>query len=421
MGSEPDFPTIAIQLGAMFKPSGPVSRKDLFFGRQSQIRQVCDAINQEGMHAILYGEAGVGKTSLANVLREFITSARPIICPHVNCDSSHDYASLWRAVFSEIRFITQKPPMSFQGETTITATPLAEKVTAEITPLTVRSVLTELSQSALVYVILDELDKLDHGLPRKLMADTIKLFSDRSVPATLVLVGVADDVNGLIGDHRSIERCLKQIHLPRMGRDDIEQIPRNGYASVGMDIDADALNAISGLSKGLPHFAHLLSLHAGRAAIDSKRLIVQHADIGPAVDAAVEQVDESIMHAYQRAIHSTKKEAKYKQVLLACAMAETDEFGNFSPINVVDPFQKIMNKTGVTTDKFSKHLKAFCDNDRGPVLKMYGHEYNWTYRFVNPLLQPYSIMCGLREDLISESELKLNFDSTGQGRLKLRS
>jgi hypothetical protein len=38
----------------------------------------------------------------------------------------------------------------------------------------------------------------------------IKVLSDNSVPATLVLVGVADSVDALIVEHQSIERALVQ-------------------------------------------------------------------------------------------------------------------------------------------------------------------------------------------------------------------
>ena len=54
-----------------FNPSGPVSDRDLFAGRESQLTDILGAVGQSGQHAILFGERGVGKTSLASLTHEF--------------------------------------------------------------------------------------------------------------------------------------------------------------------------------------------------------------------------------------------------------------------------------------------------------------------------------------------------------------
>ena len=51
-------------LNEVFSPISPIKRRDFFFGRRIQLEDVVDAINETGQHAILYGERGVGKTSL---------------------------------------------------------------------------------------------------------------------------------------------------------------------------------------------------------------------------------------------------------------------------------------------------------------------------------------------------------------------
>src|SRR5947209_1144915 len=56
------------KLRAVFKPTTPINSFDLFCGRQNESRSLVAAVNQNGQHAILFGERGVGKTSLANIL-----------------------------------------------------------------------------------------------------------------------------------------------------------------------------------------------------------------------------------------------------------------------------------------------------------------------------------------------------------------
>jgi MoxR-like ATPase len=62
-------------VSAAFTPAAPVDDADLFADRPEQVMACVDALFQKGLHVALYGERGVGKTSLANVLPALIRSA----------------------------------------------------------------------------------------------------------------------------------------------------------------------------------------------------------------------------------------------------------------------------------------------------------------------------------------------------------
>ena len=227
--SKSDLQTKALQLGQIFKPASPIDQEDLFCGRQTQIRNVVDAINQTGQHVIMYGERGVGKTSLANVLVSKLRAGnRVIVAPHVNCDNGDDYASIWRKVFSEITVISEKRSPGFVAKIEKTVGCLADQIKGHITPDSVRKLLTSVGENSMLLVILDEFDKIPKKNVRSLVADTIKVLSDRATPSTIVVVGFADDVNGLIEEHQSIERCLVQVPMPRMSPVELEMIVTNG-------------------------------------------------------------------------------------------------------------------------------------------------------------------------------------------------
>lgn len=172
------------------------------------------------------------------------------------------------------------------------------------------------------------------------MSDTIKLLSDRTAPVTIIVIGVADDVTGLIEDHRSIERCLAQILMPRMPQDELELIVTKGFGKVGMTTTGPVAAEISGLSKGLPHYIHLLALYAGRDAIDRKTLTVNSTHVENAIKSAINQAQESIRTDYDKATYSVKKDTLYESVLLACSMAETDEFGRFQPTSLIKRWRR---------------------------------------------------------------------------------
>ena len=56
-----------VQLGTVFTPATPIQSADLFSGRSDLLLRIADAVNQPGMHCILFGERGVGKTSTSRL------------------------------------------------------------------------------------------------------------------------------------------------------------------------------------------------------------------------------------------------------------------------------------------------------------------------------------------------------------------
>jgi hypothetical protein len=70
----PDLQALSFQTGSIFTPGAPINEKDLFAGRSEQVEKIIDAVSQRGCHAILYGERGVGKTSLSNMISAFLAN-----------------------------------------------------------------------------------------------------------------------------------------------------------------------------------------------------------------------------------------------------------------------------------------------------------------------------------------------------------
>lgn len=401
-------------LSQVFKPATPIDKRSLFSGRSAQMRNVVDAINQDGQHVVMYGERGVGKTSLAKMLFPSLTaSGWDVLTPHIFCDSQDDYASVWRKVFSEITIVSERNKIGFSPEVLRELRTVADSIGQEITPDVVRRVLSDVGGTALLVVILDEFDNLSNSSVRRLVADTVKLLSDRAVNATIVMIGVADDVDRLVENHRSIERCLVQVRMPRMSREELEQIVLGGLTASSMTIESDALQEVSGLSKGLPHYTHLLSLYAGRTAIDGSSDNITKSHVDSAVRSAIENTQQSIRSAHQKAVLSTKKNAIYDKVLLACAMAETDEWGFFAPIDVLEPMNIVMRKPYLL-EAYARHLHTFCDMERGPVLKKLGVQHRFRFRFENALMQPYVLMRGMADRTITCDDMNLAREDLSQ-------
>lgn len=398
----------ALSASRIFTPTSPVDEKSLFAGRSEQLRSIVDVINQKGQHAIVYGERGVGKTSLVSVVSAFVP-VPGVMAPRVNCDSTDTFETVWNKVFEQIELNRKKPGMGFLNDAQLQAFPSSELFNHGISPDSVRRALTVLSQlvpskAAPTIVVVDEFDRLSQE-PRRAFADTIKSLSDYAVNATVILVGVADSVSDLLAEHQSVERALLQIQMPRMSGAEIRQIITIGLSRLGMTATEQALGHIEKLSQGLPHYAHLLGLNAARAAIDSMSLEVQTKAIEMAVEKSIAGTNQSIRKDYELAVRSARRDNLFADVLLSCALADSSDMGYFAAQDVRAPMQKITGKS-YAIPSFAQHLNEFCDKKRGPVLQKTGSRRLYRYRFMNPLMQPFVIMQGIRARRIAMSKLK---------------
>lgn len=400
--SAPTWGEIAIGAGRVFTPSSPIDGRTLFAGRDEQVRVIVDVINQKGQHAVLYGERGVGKTSLANVLSSFLMApSRPILAPRVNCDSTDTFNTVWRKVFDQISLTRQYVPPGFGTAPQPRPIPAVSLVkdNENLTPDAVRRILTILSQNTLPILIVDEFDRLPVGA-RRAFADTIKTLSDHSVGATILMVGVADGVEQLIEEHHSIGRALVQVHMPRMSPVEIDGILSKGVGALKMTIAKQAATRIAKLSQGLPHYAHLLGLYASRAALDSQSMAISSSAVDAAVKRAITGAQHSIRSAYDLAVRSPRKDSLFADVLLSCALAEPNELGFFAAQDVRIPMRRITGKK-YEIPSFAQHLNEFCDEKRGKILQKDGTRRRFRYRFDDPLLQPFVIMRGLESNRIT--------------------
>jgi Cdc6-like AAA superfamily ATPase len=383
-----------------FSPSAPIDRYNLFAGRTNQIHDVINAITQRGQHVVIFGERGVGKTSLANILSEILLKAgvHGIKSCKVNCDGGDDFSSLWHKVLREFSITQSVPKMGFIKNSLDEEISLERLASDEIAPDDVRLLLSHVNYSTVV--IIDEIDRIKDRKVTSSLADTVKTLSDNSVSTTLIFIGIADNVSELIAEHQSIERNLVQIPMPRMSPTELLEILDKALNVAEMTMADDAKAQIAELSQGLPHYAHLLGLYAAEEAVNNNQKNITEDNLAKAIYSAVDKAQQSIRSAYHKATSSARK-TLYAEVLLACAIAKTDEMGYFAATDLRGPMTKIMGKQ-YNIPAFSRHLNDFCEDKRGPILQKKGFTRRFRFRFINPLMQPFVFMHGLTHGLLKE-------------------
>lgn len=387
----------------VFTPGAPIDSSKLFAGRREQVTEIINAINQRGQHVVLFGERGVGKTSLANVLGELLRAVgmSGMASDTINCDGTDDFSSLWKKIFREIELKEPLKRVGFvDGPGEVSVVSLEGLLPPIVTPDDVRYVLDRLTQR--LVIVIDELDRITDKKTTTMLADTLKNLSDHSTTCTLILVGVADSVNELISEHESVERGLVQIRMPRMSPSELLEITDKGLSTLGMTMDDEVKLDIAQLSQGLPHYTHLLSLHSCQTAAFAGRRNVTPSDLELAIGRGVSKAQQSIRAAYHKATTSHRSDNLYGKVLLACALATTDDMGFFAAADVREPMRKLTGKR-YDIPAFSRHLNDFCTPAKGPVLQKQGSPRRYRFRFINPLMQPFVIMHGRATGLIKST------------------
>jgi Cdc6-like AAA superfamily ATPase len=383
-----------------FTPNRPIDLPEFLSGRSVILYKALDAARTPGLHMILFGERGTGKTSIARVLAHILQEPeRPDGCRtiFVQCNSSDDYSSIWQKVIqsillrqSQLGFLQQQIA-TIRGKLSIDA-PITDTNDARIA-------MESLTNPTII--VIDEFDRVPMDSDaRPLMADIIKLFSDSDIDCKLVLVGVAESIAELISEHQSIARNMLQILVEPMTVEELAQIIQKGFKYVGLHYEDGLDIKIAQLSQGYPHYTHLLGLWTARHALAADRDEVMLQDINGAIADALENTIGSVRQEYELGIASVKKNALYKDVLLACALAPKDSLGRFSLVDVRAPLRQITGRE-YNTGAYQAHLAALCTVERGQILKRSGKPKNYRWKFVNPQLITYVRLQGVKDGRIS--------------------
>jgi Cdc6-like AAA superfamily ATPase len=396
------------ECGKAFSPKAPVNTLQLFKGRREQLQKVLTSIAARGNHVVIFGDRGVGKTSLTNILKDAIEDdLDQVEVVKVNCNANDTFESVWRRILSEIMFATEYQDAEDDNEWKQVENPLSDWLQHYKTVGSgeIKNILKmKCSETYEIVIAIDEFDRLDQG-ERRMFADTIKELSDYSVNVTIIIIGVANDINVLIGEHRSIERCLTQVYMPPMTKSELKEIIDTALRILNMKIEQDAKEVIVSLSRGYPYYTHLLGYEASVRAVKLQSNTIQNQDIRTAIQESLKNAQASVRDDYNKAADGQRKGTRYPAILLACATADTDEYGYFKPPDV--KYKPVVDEHGegpeVDCSEYLNRLST--DVTRGLILERSGEARKYKYRFKNALIKPYIIIKGIKDGIVSNAAL----------------
>ena len=317
-----------MRLRDAFTPSQPVRDPTMLAGREELLTNMIRAIEDQRLHLVLFGDRGMGKTSLLHVLSNLASEARYIV-HYSSCDEGSDFSDIFRAAADQVPLLYHRDHKPTGAATEGGATLASLLPEQKLAPRHVTDVFARLTGTR-VLIILDEFDRSAPGLFRRQVAELIKNLSDRSTRVQLVVAGVAANLTELIEHIPSIRRNIVGLAVPNMTREEVADLIRKGERASEFGFEERAVDMIVYLAAGSPYIASLLGQHAGLLAADRGGQSVATEDVTAAIGRAADEIADRISERSRYDVDRAH-EAGLVETLPPLAHAALRSGGRFGP------------------------------------------------------------------------------------------
>ncbi len=305
-----------------FTPSHPQLSDRLAVGRGLELSRILQALREERAHVVLYAERGRGKTSLANMVVSALRRDSLVVARYT-CDASDDFDSIFRGLLRDLPGALSAGRPESDGDGCEAILPRRT-----LRPNDMIGIPGRLTCRRLVCVI-DEFDRVENQSTRTLLADSIKQISDQCVALQMLIVGVSNNLDEILGQHPSIQRTVVGVPLQVLTRQDISDLLERGGRESGFTFPPDIVAQVIHLARGIPHMAQLLGLRLTQAAAEQGASAATMAHLPAVLARVVAEGNPRAVAMYQR-LTQDGRNAEMVTALRHLANAPQDKFGRIA-------------------------------------------------------------------------------------------
>lgn len=352
-----------LALADALSASQPVTPRERLAGRIDTLTTLIAAIEQQRAHVVLYGERGIGKTSLVHVFAETAREARYLVF-YGSCGEEARFDDMFRTFAGQIPllFNATVSPTSDEGEHNRSFADLLGP-----DPVDPRE-LADLFQKVVgtrIILVLDEYDRVADPAFRRDVAELMKNLSDRAARMQLLLTGVASNLDELIGFTPSIRRNIVGLAVGGLGESELLEILARAEEATGLSFAPDARKLIVRMSGGSPYVVRLLGNRAAGRTLDEERTLVGETDVIAGTEAVLAEWNSGLPRRLQTQLLRPEVRGAWP-LLIAAARASGTPDGWFGVHDVMleadgsDP-----DSVSHTLDSFIGEIDLF-DRDQPP-------------------------------------------------------
>jgi Cdc6-like AAA superfamily ATPase len=401
MMKDQDFEIIAHNLS----PERPIRSSEYLRGRTLELDNIERELRFFHPAIFIYGNRGVGKTSLARTAAQLVTPAdREHI--YVACAPGSRMLNVLREIGEELLKLifrcVSAEHICKQVEIEISLTPAIRTSFEKRTPVlpifdnatsairVIRELDSLLPNAKSTVIVLDELEELnDHD--RTDLAYLIKQLGDQEFQLKFILVGIAENVHELIGIHQSVPRYLKEVALHPLAPQDLIDIVKNAADALHIEVPSTVLYRIAIVGNGYPHFAHLMGKALLIEAVLSSETQITEVVYKSGVARAVGDSLQELRISYEAA--TQRGQDYFKHLVWALAHSDIVDVRIDEWIYLYHELVKHHNWTLVDEDQLRTAIGNFNKSSYGEIIvntpSRYGEsEIRYRYkRFRNTLMR----------------------------------
>ena len=360
------------QLTEIFTPSRPKFGGFHFSGRRPTRERLRQILFQQGAHVLLYGTRGLGKTSLSNTMAQVGVDCGFTVA-RLSCSFTTTFDDLTHSL---IRRLVQAEVLEF------------EAIDHGAKGHGLMDLLASVHRHPILFV-LDDLDNVEDPTFRQRLMETLKGVSDLGLPVRFLIVGVARDIETIVGRDVRLERNLVAVQLPHMSWVDLQGLIDHGMTACGLDCAPEISGTIRIVSRGLPFVAQSLCLNAALNAVSQDRSHLEQADLVHTIDRFLDEIDPRIRDTYDVI---TRQESHQLMVdLIFClAVAPQDRYGQISIDDMADvPVTPAGRRLDRATIQRGVDVLVAENGVLEPRVDSSGVQ---RYAFATDLLRPFTLM-----------------------------
>ncbi|MDO6451965.1 ATP-binding protein [Neptunomonas phycophila] len=377
----------------VFTPFSPIHKSELLSGREAEISSILSSLNTPGQHALIYGNRGIGKSSLANVISKLAKDSLNYSVYIKKCSSEDSFTSLVSVILEPLGYdvrCTESVKEHSEGAGAKLGVGLfggnigsnrkkTDKIRHDM-QFSSPSWAAKALKDSCSLLIIDEADMLDGDEEKLKLAEFIKHLSDYESSLKVLVVGISSTGRDLVCNHRSLERCLNEISLQPIGIKALRNIVESGANELELNFDSDVIDDIVDISGGYPHFVHLIALKCAEEAIVAENKHIVPTDLNKALGLAAKFSEGNLKRAYEAAIRKNTENSR--KVLLAAALCHSK---GFLVSELVEMTNQVID-SGLRKSTITNCLSRWVKSDQIHVIVKVerGH-----YRFSDPRFMSY--------------------------------